>query len=68
MNSPLVQLHDFDQSPWLDYIRRSLLTSGDLQKMIEHDGLKGMTSNPAIFEKAIVDSGDYTEFLGNHQT
>jgi len=61
--NPLYRLGEFDQSPWLDYIRRTLLTSGDLQKMIEVDGLKGMTSNPAIFEKAIVDSGDYTEFL-----
>ncbi len=61
--NPLYRLGEFDQSPWLDYIRRTLLTNGDLQKMIEVDGLKGMTSNPAIFEKAIVDSGDYTQFL-----
>jgi transaldolase/glucose-6-phosphate isomerase len=61
--NPLYRLGEFDQSPWLDYIRRTLLTNGDLQKMIEADGLKGMTSNPAIFEKAIVDSGDYTQFL-----
>ena len=61
--NPLFRLGEFGQSPWLDYIRRSMLQSGDLQKMIEVDGLKGMTSNPAIFEKAIVDSGDYTSFL-----
>jgi len=61
--NPLYRLGEFGQSPWLDYIRRTLLTSGDLEKMIATDGLKGMTSNPAIFEKAIVDSGDYTEFL-----
>lgn len=63
MNNPLVQLSEFDQSPWFDYIRHSLLTSGELQKMIEQDGLKGVTSNPAIFEKAIVGSSDYAEIL-----
>ncbi len=63
MNNPLVQLHDFDQSPWFDYIRHTLLTSGDLKKMIQQDGLKGVTSNPAIFEKAIADSSDYAEIL-----
>jgi transaldolase/glucose-6-phosphate isomerase len=63
MNNPLIQLGEFDQSPWFDYIRRSLLTSGELQKMIEQDGLKGITSNPAIFEKAIVGSSDYAEVL-----
>ena len=57
--NPLVQLHDCGQSPWYDYIRRGLITSGDLQKMIEQDGLMGMTSNPAIFEKAIAGSSDY---------
>ncbi len=41
------------QSPWLDYIRRDLFTTGELKRLIEEDGLKGMTSNPAIFEKAI---------------
>jgi transaldolase/glucose-6-phosphate isomerase len=61
--NPLHRLGEFHQSPWLDYIRRSMLESGDLEKMIETDGLKGMTSNPAIFEKAIVDSGDYTSYL-----
>lgn len=43
----------FGQSPWLDYIRRDLFTTGELKRLIEEDGLKGMTSNPAIFEKAI---------------
>jgi transaldolase/glucose-6-phosphate isomerase len=59
----LYRLGEFGQSPWLDYIRRTLLTSGELKAMLDRDGLKGMTSNPAIFEKAIGDSGDYTEFL-----
>ncbi len=49
----LKKLADYGQSPWLDYIRRDLFTSGELQRLIEEDGLKGMTSNPAIFEKAI---------------
>ena len=47
------------QSIWLDYIRRDLITGGELRRLIEDDGLQGMTSNPAIFEKAIVGSQDY---------
>jgi transaldolase / glucose-6-phosphate isomerase len=63
MNNPLIRLQEFDQSPWFDYIRHSLLTSGELKRMVEQDGFKGVTSNPAIFEKAIVDSSDYAEIL-----
>jgi transaldolase len=48
---------------WLDYIRRDLLTSGKLKSMIEEDGLRGMTSNPSIFEKAIADSHLYDDML-----
>ncbi len=51
--NPLKQLAEYGQSPWLDYIRRDLFTTGELKKLIDEDGLKGMTSNPAIFEKAI---------------
>src|SRR4028118_1834693 len=51
--NPLKELAEYGQSPWLDYIRRDLFTSGELKRLIEEDGLKGMTSNPAIFEKAI---------------
>jgi transaldolase / glucose-6-phosphate isomerase len=51
------------QSPWLDYIRRSLLTSGDLRRMVEIDGITGATTNPTIFEKAIAGSHDYDEAL-----
>ena len=51
--NPLKQMADYGQSPWLDYIRRDLFTTGELKRLIEEDGLKGMTSNPAIFEKAI---------------
>lgn len=57
--NPLKKLETFGQSLWLDYIRRDLMTSGELRRMIDEDGLKGMTSNPAIFEKAIVDSSLY---------
>ena len=58
-NNPLKQLGSFGQSIWLDYIRRDLIASGELRRLIEGDGLRGMTSNPAIFEKAIADSHDY---------
>ena len=51
------------QSAWLDYIRRDLITSGELKRLIEEDGLGGVTSNPAIFEKAITGSTDYTDAL-----
>ncbi|HLB53731.1 MAG TPA: transaldolase [Gemmatimonadales bacterium] len=61
MTNPLVRLGELGQSPWLDYITRSLLTSGTLTRMIEQDGLRGMTSNPTIFEKAISGSTDYDE-------
>lgn len=57
--NPLLKLGALGQSIWLDYIRRDLMTSGQLRHFIREDGLKGMTSNPAIFEKAIVDSHDY---------
>lgn len=61
--NPLVQLRDVGQSPWYDYIRRGLITSGKLQALIENDGLMGMTSNPSIFEKAIAGSADYDEAI-----
>ncbi|MEQ1948685.1 MAG: transaldolase [Bryobacteraceae bacterium] len=59
----LKELAHFGQSIWLDYIRRSLMTSGELHRMIEKDGLGGMTSNPAIFEKAITGGEEYAEFI-----
>ena len=52
LENPLRALQVFGQSVWLDYIRRSLITSGELRRLIEEDGLRGVTSNPAIFEKA----------------
>src|SRR6266850_1619989 len=56
-------LAEFGQSVWLDYIRRNLITSGELRRMVEQDGLLGVTSNPSIFQKAIAGSTDYTEVL-----
>jgi transaldolase/glucose-6-phosphate isomerase len=61
--NPLKALLSYGQSPWMDYIRRDLLTSGELQKYIDNDGLRGMTSNPAIFEKAIVGSNLYADIV-----
>src|SRR5690348_7509612 len=61
--NPLKGLLSYGQSPWMDYIRRDLLTSGQLKRMIDQDGLMGMTSNPTIFEKAITGSKDYADIL-----
>jgi len=61
--NPLTQLQTFGQSIWLDYIRRDLLQGGELQRLITEDGLRGMTSNPSIFEKAIAGSTQYQDFL-----
>src|SRR5271163_3724602 len=63
--NPLKALLDFGQSPWMDYIRRDLLTGGGLKKYIDGDGLRGMTSNPAIFEKAITGSNVYSDILSS---
>ena len=61
--NPLKQLEEYGQSVWLDYIRRNLLTGGDLKRLVQEDGLKGLTSNPAIFQKAITGSSDYDATL-----
>ena len=61
--NPLKELLNYGQSMWLDYIRRDLFTTGKLKQMIEDDGLRGMTSNPAIFEKAVADSSLYDDIL-----
>jgi len=59
-NNPLQKLSSLGQSVWLDLIRRNMLTpGGEMQKLIENDGVRGVTSNPAIFEKAINGSSDY---------
>ena len=60
-SNPLKRLGTLGQSIWLDYIRRDLMSSGGLRRLIEEDGLRGMTSNPSIFEKAIAESHDYDE-------
>lgn len=61
--NPLKELLVFGQSVWLDYIRRNLFTTGELAHLVTDDGLRGMTSNPAIFEKAIAGSKDYAQEL-----
>jgi transaldolase / glucose-6-phosphate isomerase len=63
VTNPLIALQEYGQSIWLDYIRRNLITSGELEKLIVEDGLRGVTSNPSIFEKAITASTDYTTTL-----
>lgn len=59
--NPLLKLKEFGQSIWLDFIRRDLITSGELRRLINEVGLRGMTSNPSIFEKAINGSRNYEE-------
>jgi len=63
--NPLKGLLEYGQSPWMDYIRRDLLTGGGLKKMIEDDGLRGMTSNPSIFEKSVTGSTLYSDILNS---
>lgn len=60
-SNPLVELGNLGQSPWYDFITRDLMASGELARLIREDGLKGMTSNPTIFEKAIAGSTDYDD-------
>jgi transaldolase len=59
MANKVKQIHDFGQSIWLDFIDRKIIFSGELKKLVEEDGVRGVTSNPAIFEKAISSSSDY---------
>jgi transaldolase/glucose-6-phosphate isomerase len=61
--NPLKGLLDYGQSPWMDYIRRDLITGGELNRLIQDDGLMGMTSNPSIFAKAISSSTFYSDIL-----
>ncbi len=63
LENPLRALQVFGQSVWFDYIRRTLITSGELRRLIDDDGLRGVTSNPAIFEKAVSGSSDYRDLL-----
>ena len=59
--NPLRELNRLGQSVWYDYIRRGEILSGQFQRLIDEDGLSGVTSNPSIFEKAIAGSKDYDE-------
>ncbi len=59
--NPLLQLKKQGQAVWLDYVRRMLITGGELKRLVHEDGLTGVTSNPTIFEKAISGSSDYDE-------
>jgi transaldolase len=59
--NPLIRLAGLGQSPWYDFITRDLVTSGELARLIAEDGLRGMTTNPTIFEKAIAGSDLYDE-------
>lgn len=61
MQNRVKQIHELGQSIWLDFIDRKLIRSGNLQKLIDEDGVRGITSNPAIFEKAISGSADYDD-------
>jgi transaldolase len=56
--NPLIEVQKCGQSIWMDYIQRSLITSGKLEKLVQ-DGIVGMTSNPTIFARAIGDSDEY---------
>lgn len=62
--NPLKQLEACGQAPWLDFLDRGLVQSGGLRTLIDRDGLKGLTSNPSIFEKAIGEGGGYATAIG----
>jgi len=63
--NPLLTLESFGQSLWMDFIRRDMVTSGELKRLIEQDGISGVTSNPSIFEKAIGGTHDYDDQIRN---
>ena len=64
MTNPLLQLTEAGQSIWLDYLHRKILDDGELRRLIAEDGVRGMTSNPSIFEKAIGEADDYDASIG----
>lgn len=66
--NPLKKVEMLGQSIWLDYIRRDMIERGDLRRLIEEDGLRGITSNPSIFEKAIAESNIYYDEIHNLAT
>src|SRR3979490_400541 len=61
--NPLASLHDYGQAAWLDFLARRFIAEGGLKKLVERDGLTGVTSNPSIFEKAIAGSAHYDSSL-----
>ena len=63
----LKQLETCGQSLWLDFLKRSLIEKGELRALVERDGLKGVTSNPSIFEKAIGETDEYADALKQFQ-
>ena len=63
MPNPLKSLNEYGQSVWLDFVSRDLLRTGQLTRMIADDGLRGVTSNPSIFEKAIGHGDDYDDLI-----
>ena len=68
IENPLESLHDHGQAIWLDFLARRFIAEGGLEKLVEEDGLTGVTSNPTIFEKAIAGSADYDSSLKNAET
>ena len=64
MNNPLLKINNYGQSIWMDNLSRSLIESGELEKQIENYGLRGITSNPAIFEKAMQRAHAGKPFVG----
>jgi len=62
-HNPLLELETLGQSIWVDFIRREMIASGELQQLIKEDGVSGVTSNPSIFEKAFTESHDYDEAI-----
>ena len=67
MPNPLKTLNEYGQSVWLDFVSRELLKTGQLTQLIADDGLRGVTSNPSIFEKAIGHGDDYDELIAAAQ-
>lgn len=63
MANPAVEVQALGQSIWQDFIRRGVITSGELEELVDREGLLGITSNPSIFEKAIAGSSDYDDDL-----
>lgn len=68
MSNPLQDLRNLGQSFWLDYIDRDLLDTGGLKRLVDEDGLRGVTSNPSIFEKAVTGSTSYDAALSSYMT